>query len=52
MSDQTKEASQSISGARLFGFFTVLLILTLNADNGRDILDVTVQYIQAKAEAK
>jgi len=35
------------TGARLFGFWTVLLILTLNGDNGRDMLDVGVEYVQA-----
>ena len=33
--------------ARGLGFFTVLLILTLNADNGKDLLDVMVPYIEA-----
>ena len=35
---------------RALGFFTVLLILTLNASNGNDLLDVTVKYIEAKTE--
>jgi hypothetical protein len=33
------------------GFFSVLLILTLNASNGKDVLDVWVPYIEAKTEA-
>ena len=35
------------SGARVFGFFTVMLILTLDASNGKDLLDVLVPYIQS-----
>lgn len=32
---------------RFLGFWTVLLILTLDASNGKDILDVTVPLIEA-----
>lgn len=35
-------------GGRGLGFFTVLLILTLNAESGKDLLDVTVDYWEAK----
>jgi hypothetical protein len=45
------DASQAVSGGRFLGFFTVLLILTLNADNGKDLLDVLVPHIAAQTEA-
>jgi len=44
----TSDASDTQSGGRFLGFLTVLLILTLNADNGKDVLDVFVPYIQAQ----
>lgn len=33
--------------ARVFGFFTVLLILTLDASNGSDLIDVVIPYIES-----
>lgn len=33
---------------RFLGFFTVLMILTLNASNGKDLLDVVIPYIEAQ----
>jgi hypothetical protein len=51
MSIDAGSASAVASGGRVFGFFTVLLILTLNANNGSDLLDVVVPYIQAQTEA-
>lgn len=44
------DTSSAVAGGRLLGFFTVLLILTLNASNGRDLLDTIVPYIDAKTE--
>lgn len=34
-------------GARFLSFFTVLLVLTLDAENGKDILDVLVPFIES-----
>ena len=36
---------------RFLSFFTVLLILTLDASNGKDLLDVLVPYIEAATKA-
>jgi len=47
MSDQKDNLTRGITMGRFLGFFTVLLILTLNAGNGKDILDVTVPLIEA-----
>jgi hypothetical protein len=38
-----------VGGGRLLGFFSLLLLLTLNADNGNDLLDATVDWVQSKA---
>ena len=39
---------QSVAtGGRLLGFFTVLLILTLDASNGKDLIDVIVPYVES-----
>ncbi len=32
---------------RFLGFFTVMLVLTLDASNGKDLLDVFVPYIES-----
>lgn len=39
------------NGGRFLGFLTVLLILTLNASNGKDLLDVIVPYIEAQTNS-
>lgn len=35
-------------GGRFLGFLTVMLILTLNASNGKDMLDVIVPWIESQ----
>lgn len=50
MSDKSNFQESFKMGAsmgRFLGFWTVLLILTLDASNGKDILDVTVPLIEA-----
>ena len=42
MSDRSNYTNISV-----FGFFTVLLILTLDASNGKDLLDVLVPYVES-----
>ena len=32
-------------------FWIALMVLTLNADNGKDMLDVLVPYVEAKTAA-
>ena len=39
-----------IYGSRALGFFTVMLILTLDASSGKDLLDVLVPYIEAQTQ--
>lgn len=39
--------TKEVNMGRFLGFWTVLLILTLNASNGKDLLDVTVPLIEA-----
>ena len=48
MSSSDTAASAVAGSGRFLGFFTVLMILTLNADNGRDLLDELVPFIAAK----
>lgn len=48
MSDTTDKVIENSSTSRFLGFFTVMLILTLNASNGKDLLDVMIPYIEAK----
>ncbi len=48
MSDNS---SGNLTTCRFFGFFTVLLILTLDASNGKDMLDVLVPYIESLTTA-
>ena len=44
----TAELRSSSSGSsRFLSFFTVLLILTLDASNGKDLLDVVIPYIES-----
>jgi len=38
----------SVISVRVIGFLSLFMLLTLNGDNGRDLLDVTVEYIEAK----
>lgn len=45
-----KSGNSSVVSVSVVSFFTALLILTLNAENGRDILDVTVEYIAATTD--
>jgi len=47
----TMKGTTTVS-ARVFGFCTVLLILTLDASNGKDILDVIVPYIESVTISK
>lgn len=42
------DTARSISSARFLGFFTVLLLFTLDGDSGRDLCDVLVEYVEAK----
>ena len=44
-------SKQNYVNVSVVGFFTVLLILTLNASNGRDVLDELVPWIAAQTEA-
>lgn len=39
--------SSGSSSSRFLSFFTVLLILTLDASNGKDLLDVVIPYIES-----
>lgn len=42
------DAQVSTGGSgRFLGFFTVMLVLTLDASNGKDVLDVLVPYIES-----
>jgi hypothetical protein len=43
--------SVMLGGGRLLGFFSLLMLLTLNASNGKDLLDVIVPYVEAQTEA-
>ena len=38
----------SVAGGRFIGFFSLLMLLTLNASNGKDVLDVFVPWIEAQ----
>ncbi len=45
----TNSLEQQNKGSRscFLSFFTVMLILTLDASNGKDLLDVIVPYIES-----
>lgn len=43
--------ANSVVSVKVIGFFTVLLLFTLNGDSGRDLCDVTVEYIEAQTRA-
>lgn len=42
--------SSPVVSVSVIGFFSLLLLLTLNADNGRDVLDALVPWIDAQTE--
>ncbi len=46
-----KTQDVTVAGGRVLGFFSLLLLLTLNASNGRDVLDELVPWIAAQTEA-
>ena len=43
----SKGTDTNFNPITIIGFFTVMLILTLDAANGKDILDVLVPYIES-----
>ena len=40
--------NDKVTNVSAIGFFTVMLLWTLNGDSGRDMNDVIVEYWQAK----
>ncbi len=44
-------AKSNIVSVQVIGFFSLMLVLTLNASNGRDVLDELVPWISAQTEA-
>ena len=42
--------SNILVNSRAIGFFTMFMLLTLNGDSGKDLLDVATDYISAKTE--
>ena len=48
--DTTNAVAQTTKSPIVLGFFTALLILTLNDESGRDVLDTLVPYIDAHTQ--
>lgn len=44
-------AASNFTSISAVGFFSLLMLLTLNADNGRDVLDALVPWIDAHTAA-
>ena len=43
--------TESFVNVSVVGFFSLMMLLTLNASNGRDVLDELVPWISAQTEA-
>lgn len=48
-SEQSKDKEYTLNTVPAIGFFTFMMLWTLNGDTGRDLNDVVVQWIEAKA---
>jgi hypothetical protein len=50
MTDTLEKQKNSTGRSCFLSFFTVMLILTLDASNGKDLLDVIVPYIESLSQ--